>query len=1022
MEKHIWIKSLTIDDKGYISEEMPIILSTSLETKQLKLKGTEEKTINDTFIKVSFSNKKARTCFYKNPISLGKNNYVMYKRSASSSRQGNVLFIRSDLFAKMDKWSNCGIDLTDPKSKEKVSKNFLAFQAYKALTLSGCQGFLNLNPKNILVINDLESVFNKEVLVVTDKKPEIECPIHPLHIAKKIYTYEGFEQIKNCIWDGQGLLEDSFFADNGYCDKSMMILRNRFFKSCVFRTKLNKWFNDNHLFGEIERDADGKPTRINGYTEAINYEDIQMVITYSSLKYIKFYNEPISAIRKWMATANSLFGIVKTDKKTDYFGGNYVKTNYQLLNTISMTEDNVAVFLEPNKRMIEKIANDSKAFIVYQNSINGKMDDILEEKEIKIDKYFDKSFGESDSYFNPRLSVCCNLIKLSTKFDKTSFYRTFIRDYIKQLCRNIGLGRVLVKGTYATIFGNPIEMLEYIVKNYDIKPGTMGEPLMRGKIYSPFFADGEKILGSRSPHILPGNILIADNKSDYRIDDYFVLNREIVCINSIGEVILDRLNGSDQDGDTILLTNDSSLVDCANRFVGRYMDRFGTEKFTVPVNRISSLAEEEKINFIDDNNEINMKAFAEADHKFANNNIGKIINLSQKYNSILWDIFNNKYHNNSNYMHLLYKIYALNCILEVLSNIEIDAAKGKTSFKSEEIYSVLNKEADIISNKKDPLFFAGLKEKKIHFEIDRKPENKGQLAIKDDSSNKYLWFAKTTSDIDAIVLDSGLWIYKSDKRNFRRNDSTKHLSVGDEGLFVFIHVINKGSKPKRYAVLIKDESLLERFENHIHWFESVKDALDYNWYSQNEIYVIRGYISAFATFNYEKYDTTMDYVYESSKIKPDANYSEYVKLSECYRSDIIKAPKNNCDQIAQKFIERLMVAEKVRRALFNNSKNDLDLLNKVGLPKGSSRIDYLKYLRKCAVFGNDNYFSSKDRIKSLIRIIDEKDKENVRNVFYLALFFMFDEENPHKKYLELFEHDTARSDLSVSDIDRLFEC
>ena len=46
----------------------------------------------------------------------------MYKRSASSSREGNVLFIRDDLFEKMDIWSNCGIDLSNSENLEKISK------------------------------------------------------------------------------------------------------------------------------------------------------------------------------------------------------------------------------------------------------------------------------------------------------------------------------------------------------------------------------------------------------------------------------------------------------------------------------------------------------------------------------------------------------------------------------------------------------------------------------------------------------------------------------------------------------------------------------------------------------------------------------------------------------------------------------------------------------------------------------------------------------------------------------------
>lgn len=42
--------------------------------------------------------------------------------------------------------------------------------------------------------------------------------------------------------------------------------------------------------------------------------------------------------------------------------------------------------------------------------------------------------------------------------------------------------------------------------------------------YSTFFGDGVDILGSRSPHILPGNIPVTENKHNYEIDEYFVFN------------------------------------------------------------------------------------------------------------------------------------------------------------------------------------------------------------------------------------------------------------------------------------------------------------------------------------------------------------------------------------------------------------------------------------------------------------------------------------------------------------------
>lgn len=55
-------------------------------------------------------------------------------------------------------------------------------------------------------------------------------------------------------------------------------------------------------------------------------------------------------------------------------------------------------------------------------------------------------------------------------------------------------------------------------------------------------------------------------------------------------------------------------------------------KFTVSVNYIS---EAEKTDYIK-RGKIDTARFTKADHKLSNKLIGAIINLSQKYNSILW--------------------------------------------------------------------------------------------------------------------------------------------------------------------------------------------------------------------------------------------------------------------------------------------------------------------------------------------------------------------------------------------------
>lgn len=1033
--KHVWIKSFTIDENGLFSKENVIALSPSLETKFLKLSGTDDKVINDTFIKVSFTNLKARIKYYKNPVSVDDKEYRMYKRSASSSREGSVLFIRSDLYEKMDRWSNCGIDLEEPENRDLVSHNFLAFQAYRALTLSGCEDFIHLNPKNILVIEDVFSEFSgmDKALTVSDIPPIGE--VHNCaDVEGKIYAYEQFDTpIKNCIWDGQGFLDESVFSTSQtennchkdkFKNKSMMILRNRFFKSCVFKTKLQKWFEFNGLVGTIQRDEKGMPTKLKGYTEAERYDEIQMVVTYSSLKYIRFFDDPLKAIKKWMHTVDGLFGIVKTDKPSPYFGGDYVRTNYQLLNTVFMEEDKVARFLEQNKRMFEKIQSSSKSFITFVECCSGHTEDILDEIDIQTDKFFDIPYETNDDYFDPKFEVCRQLVKLNSKFDSSSFYRHFIRKYVKGLCKNLEIGKVLVQGTYATIVSNPFEMLQYIVGRFDI---SQGKSLMKGEIYSPFFADGETILGSRSPHILPGNILVAENRRDNNIDAFFEFNRQIVCINSIGSLILHRLNGSDQDGDTILLTNNEILVEEAQRFNSRLL-----MKFTVPVNCISRAKRHGYIK----KGRVNLERFAEADHNLSNNAIGEIVNLSQKYNSILWDTFIKEYQNDSEQMYRLHELYFYNAILEVLSNNEIDAAKGKTDFKSRPIVAFLRKKA-LSLHKNDPLFFVGIEEKKKQREVEKEPERKGKLAIGDESTTNLLWFERTTADLSALSFEGGSWAYRPCGKNFKRSRKELDLDIGKE--ITLLYTCKK--HPNSYSlksVLVSDESKLFDFESYIRRFADINEACEFNGYSEDELYLVKGCIRKFVQFNYDKYETTMDYVYENSSIRtPGGQGQAYMPLSEAYRPGSSKTPKNRNPgdvKMTDELIRRLITAENVRIALRKmldlvKAKKDLSaipdkdltMLQDAGLNKSSTFSDYKQYLFSLSIFGDGiNFFSSKDRIKQLIEKIDgsNRKKEGTWKAFYLALYLMLNDQK--SKYRELFEIEERI--ITPEDVEKLLWC
>jgi hypothetical protein len=274
---------------------------------------------------VKIKRSELRRMLYENGFMLdGKKptHYVRYKRSAGSSRQGNCLFIAEPLYKGMMKWSSCGLDLD--KVKDQISK-----ESYISLTLSNMEKEIYIPAEAIVILPDAKSIFSDNVVSVeVDESKE-----------NSITASEKSVEVENKIWDGQALLDESVFEENGYENKGMMLLRNRFFKTCAFNTKLQRWFKDRGIkdISDLNKQA---------ITRAKSIEDIKLVVTDSSIKYIKLYNgSREDAINAWLDTLTLSFGLVKTEKPTKHMYGKMVQTSYQLINTLELSDDEVKSLL-----------------------------------------------------------------------------------------------------------------------------------------------------------------------------------------------------------------------------------------------------------------------------------------------------------------------------------------------------------------------------------------------------------------------------------------------------------------------------------------------------------------------------------------------------------------------------------------------------------------------------------------------------------------------------------------------------
>ncbi|MBQ6263988.1 MAG: hypothetical protein IJK60_00900 [Clostridia bacterium] len=549
--------------------------------------------------------------------------YVRYKRSAGMSRVGKCYFIRKEMYKKMMAWSDFSpgskkIDAEMRKYGLTLKTDPVAHEAYTALTLSTIEDTVEIPLDSILFLPDAKFTTDAKTICVTSKNGCVMAE------EKQINS------MPTVLWDGEALLDESVFEQAGRSDKGMMLLRNRWFKSCAFNTKLQKWFKDNCIT---------EVSQLQGFTLAKDISQVKMVVTDTSLKFFKVLSgKPPYVIAYWISQLNNdggeTFGIVKSEKPTKYMGGQYVRTSYQLINTINITEKEAKKLVEP----VNKLKNDIRA------GYRGM--------KYYLDEY--RSDG-SDLEFNPLLykkRLVSEILNKYPEFAETKMFYGFRNDIIREINSSVKQGKLLVRGTNAVLFGNGQELLNCCIREnfLDLSWGAESaiKAVGKGVIFSDFFMLGGKILCIRSPHITMGNISVADNRP-VKFEHYFNLTENIVCIDALDSPIQHRLNGCDYDSDTMLITDDKILTKAADRNYG---------EFLLPYNRLEFEPAEGK-------------SLAEIDQLISENKIGEIVNLSQKLNTIYWSVINTPD------ISIISpdELYKDICILAVLSNTEIDKAK-----------------------------------------------------------------------------------------------------------------------------------------------------------------------------------------------------------------------------------------------------------------------------------------------------------------------------------------------------------
>lgn len=441
--------------------------------------------------------------------------YKMLYRSTGKAKKGSCMFIKDKLYNKASNYLRMGIKLP------KKNADIVGINAYSPLVSSGIVGKIKINPKNILVLKDVDRFFNTKVVSIETDKDK-HC------IAKTIDDYK----LKNTLFDGQALIDSSIFPDwgNGY-----ILLRHHFCKMAAFCSNIQLFFRD--YFGEEYYTATVRDMWGNEHY----VKDIELITTDNAMKWIK-YDVSYDYWCNKVYENDCMFGVVKTAHPSKL--GNVQRMSYQMVNSLNIdTMDEVC-----------------KESVEYINKLKTDDDFFLE--------YLKKNINFSNDY--EVLIALCNQNK---DFLRSSYFRERKKTIIMNYVLNFKSGKIIQNADNLVIVGSPYAMLLYgATGNPNIvdKDDTFSVENLATQCYTSRFANDEYLAEFRSPFNGKYNLGYLHNVYNEKFDKYFNFCDQIIAINMNGTDFQDKNNGSDQDSDSIYTTNQPQIVEHARNCQALY--------------------------------------------------------------------------------------------------------------------------------------------------------------------------------------------------------------------------------------------------------------------------------------------------------------------------------------------------------------------------------------------------------------------------------------------------------------------
>lgn len=537
--------------------------------------------------------------------------YKMLYRTPGKAKKGSCMFINEELYDIARNFLYMGIQLPENNSP------IVEMGAYSSLITSTIVGKIVIRPEEILVLKDVDSFFKTKVISVeTDENRHCR--------AVPVDEY----MVKNTLFDGQALIDSSIFPvwADGY-----ILLRHHLNKEAAFKSHIQKFMKD--YFGDKYETAKVKDM----FGNELYAKDIKFITTDNAMKWLKFdisYDYWCDKVRE----NGCQFGIVKTAHQSKL--GDVQRMSYQMINALDM--DIMPRVVKRSLDYIDQLKTNDQVFLDYLRN---------------------------NSNFSNDYEVLVALVEHNPAFVRCDYFRDRKRKIIEAYVLNFKTGKIIQNADNLVIIGSPYAMLLHSVGENPLSDDTFSVEKDTIQCFTTRFEDGEYLAEFRNPFNSKNNLGYLHNVYHPKLFKYFDFGKQIIAVNMIGTDFQDRNNGSDQDSDSLYVTNQPDIAEYAKHCYQNY---------PTIVNNIPK--EKNTYNY-------SLENYAEIDNNLAAAQlaIGESSNLAQVCLTYTYNFDDQKY---QDYV----------CILSVLAQVAIDNAKRRFDIDLSEEIKRIKDDMDIKTN------------------------------------------------------------------------------------------------------------------------------------------------------------------------------------------------------------------------------------------------------------------------------------------------------------------------------------